>query len=199
MKQLVLILGGVRSGKSSFAEKLAAQLGERVLFVATAQPLDVEMRKRIEKHRLKRSGSWRTLEAPLQVGAALKAHLGDADVVLLDCLTVLVSNLMMGTSLHESQPDGVSPEDLGRRVNEELEGLLSALEVTETSLVVVSNEVGMGLVPPYLSGRIYRDILGQANQILAQRADQVYWLFAGIPVELKALGSSLGMPTSDRE
>ena len=192
MKQLVLILGGVRSGKSRFAEQLVSQLGEKVLLVVTALPLDVEMRKRIEKHQRRRSGGWRTLEAPTQVGRALTVYLGDADVVLLDCLTVLVSNLMVGTSLDEPRLEGVAPEDLERKVDEELERLLGALEGTDVSLVVVSNEVGMGLVPPYLSGRIYRDLLGRANQKLAQRADQVYLLIAGIPVELKALKASLG-------
>ena len=190
MKRLILVLGGVRSGKSSFAEELAAHLGEKVLFVATALPLDGDMRKRIERHQQERPQGWQTLEASTQVGKALQAHLGDAQVVLLDCLTVLVANLMTSAS-PRAPGEEMSAEDLEKRVSEELEGLLGALKRNEVSLIVVSNEVGMGVVPPYPSGRVYRDALGRANQYLAQRADQVYILFAGIPVELKSLRASL--------
>jgi len=191
MKELILVLGGVRSGKSRFAEELAHQLGQKVLFVATAQSLDEDMCRRIERHRQDRPGAWRTLEAPRQVGQALQTHLAGADMVLLDCLTVLVSNLMMGANMDESQMEALAPDDLEQRVNEELEGLLGALKDTEASLIIVSNEVGMGVVPPYPAGRVYRDVLGRANQALAQKADRVYLLLAGIPVELKTSQTTL--------
>ena len=172
-----LILGGARSGKSRFAQELAAKLGQRVLFVATGEPLDEEMSSRIEAHRKSRPSSWKTLEAPTNVAEAVISEIGDAEVVIVDCLTLLVSNLM-GT-------EDIDAETLGRKVTAELEDLVAFMRTTKAHFIIVSNEVGLGLVPPYPAGRVYRDALGTANQMLARHADEVYLMVAGIAIALK--------------
>jgi adenosylcobinamide kinase/adenosylcobinamide-phosphate guanylyltransferase len=184
-KRLVLILGGARSGKSRLAEELAGRLGERVLYVATAERGDDEMAARIARHRERRPAGWRTLEAPRDVGAALRAQAGDADVVLLDCLTLLVSNLVVALG---EEPD---EEAAAAAVQREIDGLLEAYEAGSYSLVVVSNEVGWGLVPPYPLGRVYRDLLGWAHQWLCTCSDRTYLVVAGVALDLKMLGADL--------
>lgn len=169
--ELILILGGARSGKSTFAQNLANDLGGRVLFVATAEPGDEDMTKRISEHRRLRPNHWNTLEITHNVAQQLPAHLPNADVILLDCITLLVSNLVV--SGKEEQ------------VTEEIEGLIRCVDNWEGKFIVISNEVGLGLVPADKLSRDYRDLLGKANQLLAEHASQVYFLAAGIPVKIK--------------
>jgi adenosylcobinamide kinase/adenosylcobinamide-phosphate guanylyltransferase len=191
---LTLILGGARSGKSTYAEALAPRLGRQVLYVATAEALDDEMRARVAAHQAGRPVDWLTLEAPLNVGAALRARLAatKADVILLDCLTLLVSNAILAAgdgSEASGGPGGPEP-DLGRAraaVQAELDALLEAYCQLGVHLIVVSNEVGLGVVPPHSLGRTYRDCLGWANQTVARIADRVVLMVAGLPVNLKAL------------
>jgi adenosylcobinamide kinase/adenosylcobinamide-phosphate guanylyltransferase len=180
-KRLILVLGGARSGKSRLAEQLAARLGKRVAYLATAEAADPEMAARIAHHRARRPASWQTVEAPLRVGEALAHLAGQADVVLLDCLTLLASNLLA--------PLGANPDPLEAeaRLEREIDALLAAYEAGQASLVIVSNEVGWGLVPTWPLGRVYRDILGRAHQRLAARADRVLLVVAGIAVDLKRL------------
>ncbi|MHB0874425.1 MAG: bifunctional adenosylcobinamide kinase/adenosylcobinamide-phosphate guanylyltransferase [Anaerolineae bacterium] len=180
MGQLVLVLGGARGGKSAFAQQLAGDLGGRdVLFVATAEAFDDEMRARIDAHQRERPPGWRTLEAPRAVAEALAAAVAGARVVLLDCMTLLVSNVMLALG---EEPDAVAAQ---QAVESEVRALLAACDATDATFIIVSNEVGMGLVPPYRLGRLYRDLLGRANQMLAARAERVYFLLAGLPLELK--------------
>ena len=195
MARLILILGGARSGKSDFAELQAAEISPagNVVYIATAQPSDDEMRSRIETHRAERPQQWQTIEAPTDVASALTQANVQPQVVLLDCLTILLSNLMLGPDRQaEHMPP---PEEVEQRVNSELTALLDWRQShPDVTMVVISNEVGMGLVPTYPSGRIYRDILGRANQRLAVLADNVYVLVAGIPVDWKALNRDYGPP-----
>jgi adenosylcobinamide kinase/adenosylcobinamide-phosphate guanylyltransferase len=193
-QQLAFILGGARSGKSRFAETLAAQLGQRVLYVATAQIKDEEMRTRVLAHRQARPPTWRTIEASIAVGAAVRTAITaePASIVLLDCLTLLISNLILQGLTEEELADvNVSIDEAAAqaRVAAELDELLGAFRSGDAHWIVVSNEVGWGLVPPYPLGRVYRDVLGWANQRLAAAADQVYLMVAGIPVDVKALGA----------
>ena len=181
-KELVLILGGARSGKSGFAERLARERGGAVLVVATATAGDAEMARRIAAHRAARPGAWRTLEAPAAVAERLAAE-APADTVVLDCLTLLVSNLLLA---HEAAGAAAGAAAVQARVEAELDQLWAGFAAGGATWLVVSNEVGLGLVPPYLLGRRYRDLLGLVNQRLAARADRVYLLVAGLPLALKA-------------
>jgi adenosylcobinamide kinase/adenosylcobinamide-phosphate guanylyltransferase len=176
-KELVLILGGARSGKSSFAQRLAKKAGGNVLFLATAQAGDDEMAERIARHKASRPATWRTVEEPLELASALQAEASSADVVIVDCLTLWLSNLLLR--------DGSASEV---EVLGQVDRLLDVYEKGTASCTVVSGEVGLGLVPPYPLGRVFRDIMGWMNQKLARRADKVFLMLAGIPLELKSLG-----------
>lgn len=178
---LTFILGGARSGKSTYAVQRAEEAGGRVLFVATAEAFDDDMRDRITRHQAERPRGWRTLEAPLGVGAALGAELASAgyDTIIVDCLTLLVSNVLL--RLPEDTLDDVVAE----AVAVEVDALIDLISHSDAGWLVVSNEVGMGVVPPTRLGRVYRDVLGRANQRIARVADEVTLLVAGLPWKLK--------------
>jgi adenosylcobinamide kinase/adenosylcobinamide-phosphate guanylyltransferase len=181
-QDLILILGGARSGKSAYAERLARERGGQVLFVATATAGDEEMAARIAAHRAARPTDWRTLEAPTEVAARV-AEAGDpASTIILDCLTLLVSNLLL-------DHDGAGEPTVVRAVETEIDALLAQVDLGAATWIVVSNEVGMGLVPPYPLGRAYRDLLGRVNARIAARADRAYLLVAGLPLDLKRLAA----------
>jgi len=190
MGKLTLILGGARSGKSSYAEKQAKELGgDNVLYVATSQTKDDEMEERVEKHRTDRPSAWATLEAPRNVAQALGRE-RHAEVILLDCVTFLVANHLMDASAPEDDPFGDPKTDpfaqeIEAAVVAEVESLIEFVKENDVELLAVSNEVGLGLVPAYELGRAYRDILGRANQILAHHADEAIFFVAGLPVKVK--------------
>jgi adenosylcobinamide kinase/adenosylcobinamide-phosphate guanylyltransferase len=175
--RVILLLGGARSGKSRTAEQWARERGGRVLFIATAQAFDDEMRERIAQHRAERPPDWDTLELPLHM-AALPQPL-DYDVVIVDCITLLASNALLAL------PDDCTQAEATAAVISEVEALLRAAAESRATWLIISNEVGMGIVPPYRLGRLYRDALGSANQRLATHADEVFLLVAGIPWRLK--------------
>jgi adenosyl cobinamide kinase/adenosyl cobinamide phosphate guanylyltransferase len=172
-RKLTLILGGARSGKSTHALRLASAYDD-VLFVATAEPGDGEMAAKIDRHRAERPGHWRTLEAPSGLAHALAAA-PPAPVVVLDCVTLWVSNLLLA--------EGATWEGAAA----ELDALLGWHRAGQSHLIVVSNEVGMGLVPPDPISRAYREWLGWFNQRLAAEADQVYLAVAGLLIDVKKL------------
>lgn len=179
MKKLILILGGARSGKSSFAEGLAAKAGSRVLFAATALADDDEMLERIAAHQEARPATWRTVEEPLELAQAIAREAGDAEVVLVDCLTLWVSNLLLARGGEEADASAEGA------VLSEVAKLLEVYRREAATFLVIANEVGLGLVPPYPLGRRYRDALGRANQLMAAAADEVYFMVAGMPLALK--------------
>lgn len=181
MGRLTLILGGARSGKSSYAQALAAGRGRQIVYIATAEGLDPEMEARIAAHKTDRPEEWQTVEIPFGIGRALRVKPIQADLVVLDCLTMLVSNLLLSMTKDENEPDEITAS-LGLEV--EMDELIATIQGSQAEWVIVSNEVGMGLVPPYPLGRIYRDLLGKANRQLAAFADEVYLLVAGIPVPI---------------
>ncbi|MDD5486016.1 MAG: bifunctional adenosylcobinamide kinase/adenosylcobinamide-phosphate guanylyltransferase [Dehalococcoidales bacterium] len=172
----ILILGGARSGKSSFAQNLASELGGTVTFVATAEAGDEDMYRRIAEHRRSRPESWQTVEAQYGIGKAIKKQAGKSDVVIIDCITMLVSNIML-KSLRKAPAEEL--------VLKEIETLVRCMGESPATFILVSNEVGMGLVPDNELGRRYRDILGQANQLLAKSADEIYLMVTGVPIKLK--------------
>lgn len=176
---MTLILGGARSGKSALAQKMAAEGGRAVLYVATATAGDEEMATRIAAHRAERPAHWHTLEAPLQVGAAIAAAGAAAEVVLVDCLTLLANNIL------GRLPETISAPEAEAALAAEVDDLLTAYQASGAEWIIVSNEVGLGLVPPYPLGRVYRDALGRANQRLAAASDDVLFMVAGLPLALK--------------
>lgn len=190
MRELILLTGGARSGKTTFALRLAQQRGGRVAYLATAQPGDAEMYQRIQHHQRQRPAHWRTVEEPLAVPAAFRRIAAAADIIILDCVTTWVANLLLA-SLPDI--DRITPEQAAAgeaAVMAAVGELLSSHKSTDTCLVVITNEVGLGLVPDNPLGRLYRDVLGRANQQLAVAAARVYLLVAGLALELRSLGAA---------
>ncbi|HEX2994094.1 MAG TPA: bifunctional adenosylcobinamide kinase/adenosylcobinamide-phosphate guanylyltransferase [Anaerolineales bacterium] len=179
MGRLTLILGGARSGKSSYVQTLAEESGKPVTFLATAQALDEEMVARIQKHRAERSASWETLEVPFEVASHISQI--KSEIVILDCITLLVTNVMM----QFVKDDLVEETSFMQAVQKEVDELIKKIHEQNQEWLIVSNEVGLGLVPPYQMGRVYRDVLGWANQRLAREADKVIFMVAGIPMAVK--------------
>lgn len=181
---LDLLLGGVRSGKSAHAVELAREWAPegRVLFVATAQPLDADMSRRIAAHRAERPAGWATLEAPMELAAGLGRAMDDPsaarpDVVIVDCLTLWVSNLLLATA---------DSADIEQRVAAHAAELLDLLRALPPARwILVSNEVGLGIVPHTALGRRYRDALGRVNRLVAVAADRVTLMVAGLEMRLK--------------
>lgn len=169
-KTITLLLGGVRSGKSRFALEQAKQFA-RVSFIATAQPSDSEMAEKIKRHRSERPAGWRTIEEPVDVAGAIETAGAQSDLIIIDCLTIFAANLL----------EVASAEEAAKRFDR----LLAVLESTPASIVLVSNEVGSGIVPPYPAGRQFRDLLGAMNQRVAAIADHVLLMIAGLPLVLK--------------
>jgi len=177
--KLILILGGARSGKSSYAQDLAMNISGKVIYVATAEARDDEMKERIAVHKAERPNGWLTVEAPTKVGKALEKTISSADVVLLDCLTLLTSNILL------SMPENASVAEVQAAMDVEIDELLSVIEQSGAKWIIVTNEVGLGLVPAYALGRTYRDVLGRVNQRLAKAADEVLFMVAGLPMKVK--------------
>lgn len=194
---IVLVIGGVRSGKSRFAQELALNLGGNdVLYVATAEPRDVEMERRIAHHRSSRPSSWQTLEKPLRTGAAIAEMSVIPSVILLDCMTLLVSNVLcdvFAVANSEREVGLVCNEvdDLEARVQEEVDDIIKVADARNTNIIIVSGEVGAGVVPDHAMGRIFRDMLGLANQRIASQANATYWMVAGLPINATALATSV--------
>ena len=191
---LTLILGGVRSGKSRFGQELALELGgEDVLFVATAESQDEEMARRIDKHRRSRPIAWKTLEQPLKTGTAIATAIAEYDnlpsVVLVDCLTLLVTNVLLENETNLNASDATS--SIENRMLAEIDDLVRIAASRNTHMIVVSGEVGMGLVPETALGRLFRDMLGWSNQRIAARASSTYFMVAGMPIKVSELARSV--------
>jgi len=181
---IVLVIGGARSGKSSYGEKLAASISDNVAYIATAQSLDEEMQSRISLHRSRRPKDWTTYEVPLNISEVVPQIKDKHDVFLLDCLTLLISN----TLLKDLNVDNITPEIQKMKedlVTREIKKLTYCFKNCSKDLIVITNEVGLGLVPSNALSRLYRDIAGRANQLLAEEADTVIITWAGIPLQIK--------------
>ena len=178
-RRLIFLLGGARSGKSHYAETWARANGKRVLFVATAEARDEDMRQRIADHRASRPADWHTLEAPRDTAQRIAATTLEYDTLILDCITLMAGNILLDL------PESANQQEANSAILNEIDRLLDVKARSDATWLVVSNEVGMGVVPPTRLGNLYRDMLGRANQRVAERADEVLLLVAGIPWRLK--------------
>lgn len=179
MGRIIFISGGARSGKSRLAEKLAQQYGAPLCYVATGSAGDAEMAARIARHQARRGPDWQTIEEPLDLLCAISGHDGYFAAMLVDCVTLWLTNLLFH---YENNDRGIPPEDLA---------LADVVKLTErftslrTPLILVSNEVGMGIVPDNRLARVFRDLAGEANELLAAAADEAYVTISGLPLKLK--------------
>jgi adenosylcobinamide kinase/adenosylcobinamide-phosphate guanylyltransferase len=173
VKEIVLVIGGCRSGKSTYALQTAEKVpGKQKIFIATCVPQDDEMKQRVAKHQKDRSQNWVTVEEPLHLPEAILGNSPKADIMLVDCLTLWVSNLLMET-------------DDEKKLEGPIAQLIDAIEKAACPIVLVSNEVGTGIVPENRLARQFRDIAGWLNQAVARCASKVVWMVAGIPVTVK--------------
>jgi adenosylcobinamide kinase/adenosylcobinamide-phosphate guanylyltransferase len=180
--QRTLVLGGNRSGKSAYAEQLAADSGNEVIYIATAQAGDVEMQARIELHRQRRPASWTTVETPLALGEAIEHCSTPKNILLIDCLTVWLSNLLFSEMRDFPEVGTIAPP---QRFVDERAALLSALRAAKGAVILVSSEVGMGIVPQGALSRWFADEAGLLNQDVAALCECVVLIAAGLPLTLK--------------
>ena len=185
MGRILLVTGGARSGKSSFAERLVAGLGPDIVYIATARALDKEMAERIAQHRLQRPASWRTYEEPDFPSRVIADEGQHCDGLLLDCLTVLTSNRMLAQSVDWDNPARTRLNEVEAGMMVEIEAIVSAASGSRADLVAVTNEVGCGIVPESGMARFFRDCAGRVNQRMAAAAAEVYLVVSGIPVRIK--------------
>ncbi len=193
-KKIILVTGGARSGKSTYAEKIAMNYGEpgelgkceqgNIVYLATAVPVDGEMVQRIKDHQEDRPAGWVTLEESLKITHALSRLPQGTKAVLIDCITFWVSNHLMDKAGVE-EPRGNKVKEIEVAIVEEARKLCGSLKELDCSAIIVSNEVGLGLVPEHVLSRIYRDALGRANQMLAEVSEEVIFMISGIPLKVK--------------
>jgi adenosylcobinamide kinase/adenosylcobinamide-phosphate guanylyltransferase len=175
MKTFILIVGGTRSGKSRYAVELAKKLGGKVVFIATATPCDGEMEERIKLHRLSRPSHWRLIEETKDISSVLPKLEGKYEVILVDCLGLLISNFMA-----EGWKD--------KKIERAIKKLIGTIQKTELATILVSNEVGSGIVPENPLARKFQDLIGFTNQMAAEKADEVILMQSGIPIRIKDSG-----------
>lgn len=175
----ILLTGGARSGKSRLAQELALKFGGPVLFVATAEAGDEEMKQRIESHRKSRPSGWTTLEVTTHISKSIMKNIGDAKTVIIDCITLLVSNVF------QHFDENTKPSRVEKAVVAEIKELCDCIDHSNADFIIVTNEVGMGIIPGDRISRLYRDLLGKANQMLAEHVDEIYLMVSGIPLDVK--------------
>ncbi len=174
MNETILVIGGCRSGKSRYALELAEKIsGSKRIFIATCMPLDDEMKERIDRHKKERDKSWTTIEVPVELSEVINEKSREGDVILVDCLTLWINNLLMETESTDI-------------IYDRIQKLIIALEEAECPIILVSNEVGAGIVPENRLARLFRDYAGFVNQKVAACTDRVIWMVAGIPVVIKS-------------
>jgi adenosylcobinamide kinase / adenosylcobinamide-phosphate guanylyltransferase len=179
----ILITGGARSGKSSYAQEIALKEHKKTLFVATAEAGDEEMAERIRAHKRSRPAGWITLEAPTHTGDEILNKTGDAEIIIVDCVTMLVNNIFAKYADYSTEK--IDSELVDREVTREIHEIIGCFSRLKAGFIIVTNEVGMGLVPANPIDRLYRDLLGKANRMLAEKVDEVYLMVAGIAVKVK--------------
>ena len=177
MGKFIFIVGGAKSGKSSFAQDLASKLSTRLTYIATAEAGDKEMRERIARHRISRGKGWEVIEEPLDVAGVLSS-VKRGRCIIIDCLTLLISNWLMSL---KSRRLSAREDEFRKRLLE----LIRQIKKPSSTVIVVSNEVGAGIVPSNALARLFCNIQGEANQLMAREADEVFLMAAGIPIRIK--------------
>lgn len=186
MAEIILVTGGARSGKSGYSESLAKNLGENILYIATAIPFDGEMKNRIAKHQKTRPKSWETYEGYEDLYKKILTCGEKYDGILLDCITVMITNIMFGhKNFDENNISLDIMDEIELHIKKQLSALMEVVKDVNVPLIMVTNEVGSGIVPESKIGRVFRDLAGRINQFIAQQADSVYLLVSGIPVKVK--------------
>lgn len=183
----VLVTGGTRSGKSFFAEQLCKEKGRQIAYLATAEPLDEEMEDRIKKHREQRPKNWKTIEAYRDINEIFD-QLEGIDTLILDCITIYVNNRMYYSGLQMQQASREQINRLEGQILQEMRDFMSECKRRGLHLILVTDELGMGIVPENRLTRIYRDIVGRVNQQASSLSDEVYFVISGIPMKIKELG-----------
>ncbi|MBI4971925.1 MAG: bifunctional adenosylcobinamide kinase/adenosylcobinamide-phosphate guanylyltransferase [Candidatus Omnitrophica bacterium] len=174
MSKIIFVTGGARSGKSRFAEELAKKISDSVAYLATAEALDEEMKERISHHRERRSKNWKTIEEPIHVNLAVQNLNGSANVILLDCITLWISNL-----IHQNTDAAEC------RALDMLEAVFHKIRNSGQTLILISNEIGMGIISESPLNRQFADISGRVHQAISREADEVYFMVSGLPMKVK--------------
>lgn len=181
MRKITLVLGGVRSGKSLYALSLAEAGGDEVVYVVSAKVSDVEMDRRIKRHRRERPAGWTVIEAGNDTVSALRKANGKNSLIIIDCLTMLIGSCLGESIMTGETIDEYEEEAAYRRAQDIVESITGLT----SPVIIVSNEVGLGVVPAYPAGRLFRDVVGWANKELASQADEVVFMVAGLPMKVK--------------
>lgn len=182
---IIYITGGAKSGKSKFAEKLAMKKKKRI-YLATSIPFDIEMKNRVQRHKMQRGENWDTIEAYKNLDIILEKASSDKEVILLDCLTNMITNIMIiDRDVDWENISDITLEDIEKEVLDEVKKIIKFSKKFPGDIIIVSNEVGMGLVPEYPLGRYFRDIAGAMNQIIAEESEEAYLVISGIPMKIK--------------
>ncbi len=185
MGKIVFITGGARSGKSTFAESML-NAHDNVVYIATAIPFDEEMKERIKIHRSRRNSNWQTFESYKNIASIISKADENTGYILLDCLTIMISNLMIiENGMEEENINSESAKKTEKIIESEIQNIIISAKKFKGKTIIVSNEVGMSIVPAAPLGRYFRDVAGRSNQTVAQSADEVYLMISGIPVKIK--------------
>jgi len=186
MRKVILVTGGARSGKSTYAENLAKAVGNDVMYIATSIPFDDEMKERIKKHRERRPANWGTFEGYLNLKEIFYKKDIHFEAILLDCITIMITNLMFefgGFEIENLDEEAINA--IEKRILLEISEFLDEAKLNQKTVILVTNEVGFGIVPDNRLARIFRDIAGRINQYVAARADEVYLVVCGLPLKIK--------------
>ena len=185
MSNIVLVTGGARSGKSTYAENLCKSQNNNVAYIATSIPFDEGMKDRIKKHQEMRPKNWTTYEAYDEIYKLIKEIERNHQTIILDCVTLLINNLMFKFDIDYETCDRNEIDEIEKYIKNQVKLLIEEVKKTNLYLVIVTNEIGMSIVPDNRLSRIYTDIAGRINQYIARESDEVYFVVSGIPMKIK--------------
>lgn len=180
---IIMVTGGARSGKSTFAEKLCKEIDKKAVYIACAKITDDDMAERVARHRSQRPAEWETVEQYKDFGGISKK--AECDVYILECVTTMITNLMFDEDIDYDKCSEDEIQNIEQKIHDEIKVMINEFKGSQKTLIIVTNEVGMGIVPAYRLGRIFRDIAGRMNRYIASCADEVYCIISGLPLKIK--------------